>query len=245
MKSMHDALDRLLNPGGLGRSRPASRSIGANYRVIDDVLTPKQAFAHCRQLERSIYPRMQPLVARIPRSTIYGMTESYAETLPKTMRMKTAYLASPRSREYRVAADIGVIGLLKGDQLRRLAERMTQTLLEPDPDCQIICYEHGDFSGPHNDHHPDAGYARRGFVDVHITLSNPQVRSQLLVIERHGLLTDATEIAVPCAISFYRLPFWHYTTPLLAQRGQEGRARRWLLLASYDIATRRRSRARR
>jgi hypothetical protein len=32
----------------------------------------------------------------------------------------------------------------------------------------------------------------------------------------------------------YRLPFWHYTTPLIAKRGQEARARRWLLLGSFD-----------
>jgi len=39
---------------------------------------------------------------------------------------------------------------------------------------------------------------------------------------------------VPSSVAVYRLPFWHYTTPLLAKRGREAEARRWLLLGSFD-----------
>jgi hypothetical protein len=31
----------------------------------------------------------------------------------------------------------------------------------------------------------------------------------------------------------YRLPFWHYTTPLAAKPGAEATARRWVLLGTF------------
>jgi hypothetical protein len=36
------------------------------------------------------------------------------------------------------------------------------------------------------------------------------------------------------SIAVYQLPFWHYTTPMLARPGVDD-ARRWLLLASYMV----------
>ncbi len=38
------------------------------------------------------------------------------------------------------------------------------------------------------------------------------------------------------AISIYKLPFWHYTTPLWGKPGREDAARRWLLLGTFRIA---------
>ena len=43
------------------------------------------------------------------------------------------------------------------------------------------------------------------------------------------------EVTGPSGIAVYRLPFWHYTTPLIARRGREHEARRWLLLGSFDF----------
>jgi hypothetical protein len=37
-------------------------------------------------------------------------------------------------------------------------------------------------------------------------------------------------------ITAYRLPFWHYTTPLLAKRGREDAARRWVVLGTFRFA---------
>jgi hypothetical protein len=34
-------------------------------------------------------------------------------------------------------------------------------------------------------------------------------------------------------ITAYRLPLWHYTTPLVAKRGREAEARRWVLLGTF------------
>src|ERR1043165_7876402 len=51
---------------------------------------------------------------------------------------------------------------------------------------QVICYEPGDYSGPHNDHHPEHAEIKNGFVDVHIMFSNDAVASQLLAYEERG-----------------------------------------------------------
>ncbi len=34
-------------------------------------------------------------------------------------------------------------------------------------------------------------------------------------------------------VTCYRLPFWHYTTPMVAKRGREEQARRWVLLGTF------------
>ena len=76
---------------------------------------------------------------------------------------------------------------------------------------------------------------RDGYVDIHIMLSSPKVASQLLVYERQqGMLNEVAEIGKGMSIAVYQLPFWHYTTPMLARAGTDD-ARRWLLLASYFI----------
>ena len=48
--------------------------------------------------------------------------------------------------------------------------------------------------------------------------------------ERHF---SRIETAGPGRITAYRLPLWHYTTPLLARRGREAEARRWVLLGTF------------
>ena len=37
-------------------------------------------------------------------------------------------------------------------------------------------------------------------------------------------------------LTLYRLPFWHYTTPLQAKRGQERKEARWVLLGTFLYA---------
>jgi hypothetical protein len=44
-------------------------------------------------------------------------------------------------------------------------------------------------------------------------------------------------------VTVYRLPFWHYTTPLMARPGQDAAARRWVLLGTFLDAPREPGRA--
>jgi hypothetical protein len=65
--------------------------------------------------------------------------------------------------------------------------------------------------------------------------SNDAVKSQYLVYEQNRFLSDAHDVSGRSGIAVYRLPFWHYTTPLIGKPGRETEARRWLLLGSLDF----------
>jgi len=142
-----------------------------------------------------------------------------------------------------VSDALGITDLLKSEKLRRFGELLTGKCLRPDPGCQVICYEGGDFCGPHNDHHPEEKHLHDGFVDIHIMLSEPTVVSQLLVYEkRRGLLNAVEEVGSGLGLAVYQLPFWHYTTPLVVREGARS-ARRWVFLASYIVERDKRSSA--
>jgi hypothetical protein len=186
-------------------------------------------------MDRRLASHLRVLRSPIPKDIIRKLKVNYSESLPKTMRIRTADLDAKSGKAKRVAASLGLIAALKSDELRRFGERVTGKKLQPDPGCQVICYEPGDYSGPHTDHHPEEPELRDGYVDIHIMLSSPRVASQLLVYERQqGMLNEVAEIGKGMSIAVYQLPFWHYTTPMLARPGVEN-ARRWLLLASYFV----------
>jgi hypothetical protein len=186
-------------------------------------------------LDQRLSSHLRTLCDPIPRDIIRNLKWNYSERLPKTMRVRTASLDSKSSKAGRVAAALGIVDLLASDQLRQFGERVTGKKLVPDPGRQVICYEPGDYSGPHTDHHPEQPEYRDGYIDIHIMLSSPAVASQLLVYERRrGFLNEVAEIGRGMSIAVYQLPFWHYTTPMMARAGADD-ARRWLLLASYMI----------
>lgn len=188
-----------------------------------------------RLLARRFTPCLRTIHAPIPPGCITEMRRNYQERLPKTMRLKSANLDSPSGAARRIARSMGLIDLLTSDRLRRFAEDVTAQRLLPDPGCQLLRYDAGDYSGPHNDHHPEQAHLRDGYVDLHIMISEPSVMSQYLVYEKQpGLLNEVEDIGRGLAVAVYQLPFWHYTTPLLPKQGLRN-ARRWLLLASYII----------
>jgi hypothetical protein len=188
-----------------------------------------------RFLNQRLSPFLRTMCEPIPGDIIRKLRKNYSEQLPKTMRVRTASLDSKSSKAGRIAASLGIIDILASDQLRQFGERVTGKNLLPDPGRQIICYEPGDYSGPHTDHHPEHPEYRDGYVDIHIMLSSPAVASQLLVYERRrGLLNEVAEIGRGVSIAVYQLPFWHYTTPMIPRAGGDN-ARRWLMLASYML----------
>ena len=231
---VHDLRPNVMNPPE--REPPSARGTGSPKLTLLRIPMANERVAFLtRSLRRYLYPVLRPMFSPIHGDTIRGMRKNYTEQLPKTMRFKTAYLESARSGAYRAAEYLGVVDLLCSEELRLLAERTSRTSLVPDPACQVICYESGDFSGPHNDHHPEESHLRDGYIDVHIMLSEPRVASQLLIYEkRRGLLNAVEEVGQGFGVAVYRLPFWHYTTPLIAH-GVARNARRWLLLASFEI----------
>jgi hypothetical protein len=163
----------------------------------------------------------------------WGMTENYSEQLPKTARVSTALLQSKKSRAYDVAEDVGLIRMLQSPSFHEFAEKLNGRPVRAKWGIQLLCYQHGDYAGPHNDHHPEDEEARDGYLDVHMTFANESVSRQLLVYERQGHLSQVQSVRSLGGITAYRLPFWHYTTPLEARKGREQKARRWVLLGTF------------
>jgi hypothetical protein len=186
-------------------------------------------------LDATMLEHVRRIESRIPRQAITRMRHNYSEKLPKSLRIQTAYFDSPRSAAYRAAADIGLLQMLRSESLAQFAERITGLRLVRRRGVQLILYQPGDYSGPHNDHHPENAHARDGFIDLHISLCNDGVQDQYLVCEEDGHLAGVYPAASDGSVAVYRLPFWHYTTPLRAKPGAENDARRWLLLATFDL----------
>ncbi|HET7436096.1 MAG TPA: hypothetical protein VFN10_15405 [Thermoanaerobaculia bacterium] len=204
--------------------------------VLDDVIDRGVAAECVRLLDRTVYPRLKRMHTPIPREALTGMKWNYSERLPKTVRVKTATFNSRRSAMLLAAQENGLARMMSSPSFFAFAEAVAGgALCREHHGRQVICYEAGDYSGPHNDHHPERDAARNGFIDLHIMFSNEAVASQHLVYEnREHYLSEAHDVSGPAGIAVYRLPFWHYTTPLIPRRGRERDARRWLLLGSFD-----------
>ncbi len=188
----------------------------------------------CRTLlDRRLLSALRWMEDPIPASTIEDMVRNYSELLPKTVRVRTALLESRRAKAYRVAQELGLTALLRSEGMRTLAQALAGRPLHKSPGIQALCYGPGDYAGPHNDHHPEEPQARHGYLDVHLTLCSPAVAQQLLVYERGGHLSEVASVATSGTVTAYHLPFWHYTTPLVARPGAEADARRWVLLGTF------------
>ena len=227
----------------LDRSRATNGSIRRpGFVGMPGMIRPQLA----RQWIAALDERLRPVVTRvtvpIPRDSIARMRHNYSEKLEKTMRVRTAYLEGTGSRAYRALTELGMIAMMKSESLHRFAQHVTSLQLRPTDTLQVLCYEVGDYVGAHNDHHPEIPEYRQGYVDVHISLPNRAVLHQFVVYERSGHFSESAAAHDLGAVNVYRLPFWHYVTPLVAKPGQVDRARRWLLLASFEIASLKKSR---
>ena len=204
--------------------------------VFDDLIDDDVARRCFAALDKTMYPLLRRMHNPIPTEALTGMKENYKEQLPKTVRVRTVTLNSSRSKSLDAAREIGLAQMMESESFRQFAQAVVGAPLQSGSwGRQVICYERGDYSGPHNDHHPEGDIQRYGFVDMHIMFSNDAVQSQWLVYEEKRFLSASHEVAGPAGIAVYRLPFWHYTTPLVAKKGREGEARRWLLLGSLDF----------
>ena len=98
---------------------------------------------------------------------------------------------------------------------------------------QLLRYGPGDYAGPHNDHDPEEPDAKDGYLDVHLSFATKAVAHQWLVYERGGHLSEIADVATLGGLTAYRLPLWHYATPLAAKRGREANAHRWVMLGTF------------
>lgn len=217
--------------------RHASAGALANPRcrflALDGLIERRRAGAIAALLDRALSPHLRAMAQPIPPETIWEETRNYGEHLPKTMRQRTAHLDNSRSAAFKAAEEIGLIAMLRSESYRAFAAALAGRPLKRKYGLQAIAYGAGDYAGPHTDHHPEDTAAARGYLDVHVSFATPAVRDQFLVYARSGHFTEMVEVTKSGLVTAYRLPFWHYTTPLRAKPGQEQVARRWVLLGTF------------
>jgi hypothetical protein len=205
------------------------------FIALDGLVKKGAAESLRRVLEREMLPLLTPLAVPIPPETIWEMEKNYEEWLPKTVRVKTAALENRRARSTRRAEEIGLVGLLKSESFVAFAEAIAGRPLERKGGQQLLCYGPGDYAGPHNDHHPEEKGYEKGYLDIHLSLSSAAVAHQYLVYAKAGHFTEMVPVSGLGAVTVYRLPFWHMTTPLTPKPGRDKDARRWVLLGTFGF----------
>lgn len=203
------------------------------FVALQGVIDVRKATACRDALDAALRGTLAPMEDPIPEDSISGMTMNYMELLPKTVRVSTALLENRRSRSYRAAEEVGLIAMMRSDSYAGFAAAVSGRALRRRWGIQVLCYGPGDYSGPHNDHHPEEPEARDGYVDMHVSLTMPGVDHQYLVYAKDGHFSELTRVSTVGGITVYRLPFWHYTTPVVAKPGAEEEARRWVLLGTF------------
>jgi hypothetical protein len=183
-------------------------------------------------LEASLADQLELMARPIPPETISDMRHDYGEQLPKTSRAQTIYFESRREPGVKAAERIGLVRLMRSASFRAFGEALAGRRLASGWGLQALRYGPGDYAGPHNDHHPENKDARAGYIDLHLSLCSPGVAHQWLVYSRAGHFSEIVSVAKAAAVTAYRLPFWHYTTPLVAKRGRAD-AVRWVLLGTF------------
>lgn len=205
----------------------------SRFVAAEGLLDAKKSRALARLLDETLGDKMSPMEQPIPRRATWGMKKAYAEKLPKSVRVHTAMLDDDESPALERAEDIGLMGMLRSKSFHAFAEALSGYPLRNKWGLQTLCYRPNDYSGPHNDHHPDEPLGCDGYTDIHLTFSTSGVEHQWIVYEKAGHLSEIQSIATVGGITCYRLPFWHYTTPLVPKPGQEAQCRRWVLLGTF------------
>ncbi|GEP56807.1 hypothetical protein [Reyranella soli] len=196
-----------------------------------DLIDRSKAERVRRALEASLVDELELMERPIPPESISAMRHDYGELLPKTSRARTIYFESRRERGVKAAERIGLARMMRSASFRAFAEALVGRRLAAGWGLQVLRYGPGDYAGPHNDHHPENKDARSGYIDLHLSLCSQGVAHQWLVYSRAGHFSEIVSVAQPATVTAYRLPFWHYTTPLVAKRGKD--AARWVLLGTF------------
>ena len=240
MKKFPHEFSHMLTSEGLSILKDKDKSSmflnGKSYfAIFDGVVDRRKAEDSVRILDKNLYEHLAVEQRKIPPESITSMKENYEERLNKTMHIKTAFFRRSSARSYRAAEKIGLLRMMQSSTFTDFAEAVTGLKLDRGLNIQVSCYEHGDYVGPHNDHHPENEDVKDGFVDFHLMFTNNSVAHQFLVYEEKGHFSKIVDVNIQGGVSIYKLPFWHYTTPLAGKSAQESAARRWLLLGSFAI----------
>jgi hypothetical protein len=199
------------------------------FLMRDDLLDRGKAAKVRAALQAALAGTLERLDRPVPPDSIWRMRRDYGELLPKTARSRTIFFDSRREPGVKAAERIGLATMMRSPSFRAFAEALAGRKLKPGWGTQVLRYGPGDYAGPHNDHHPENKAAKRGYIDLHLSLCAPGVEHQWLVHARAGHFSEIVSVAGAATLTAYRLPFWHYTTPLVGTP----KAARWVLLGTF------------
>jgi hypothetical protein len=242
MEMFPHQFSELLTPYGLSilkgeveHARSLFHQTNKYFVMLNKVIDKRRAGNCTKALDTHLYQHLAVEQRRIAPYSISGMMENYSELLNKTTHVRTAFFRRRIARSYQAAERIGLLRMMRSETFTDFAEVVTGFKLDRDLNIQAICYEQGDYAGPHNDHHPEEESIKEGYIDFHVMFTNKSVAHQYLVYAEKGHFSEIRDVNIQGGVSIYKLPFWHYTTPLAGKPGREGEARRWLLLGTYKI----------
>jgi hypothetical protein len=242
MRKFPHEFSAMLTPEGLRilkgeaeNSRALFNGSKRYFATFDGVVDKSKAEDYVEILDAHLYRHLAVEQRRIPAESITKIRKNYQEVLSKSMHIKTAFFRRRNARSYQAAERIGLLRMMRSGTFTDFAEAVTGLKLDRELNLQVSCYEHGDYVGPHNDHHPENEAIKHGYVDFHVMFTNNAVAHQYLIYEEAGHFSKIVDVNIQAGVSIYKLPFWHYTTPLAGKPGQERDARRWLLLGSFKI----------
>jgi hypothetical protein len=140
--------------------------------------------------------------------------------------------------------DSGLFDMCRSDSMRRFAEAITgyRLLQNQRSGVLVICYGANDYLSMHNDVKwpMQAGWVDTAepiaYVDLHLSFVTDAAEQQFLLIQQ-GAYVNRIMGGKPVngTVSVYRLPFWHFATPLIPKAGEEERCRRWIVMVNYEI----------
>ncbi len=231
MKQFPAEFSDLLSPRGrrvlAGKDRRASGALDQSpFFSAGDLIDPAWVKAAPGILAKAFTPVMTEMARVAPpaNASVLGVG---SETLPKIGRMLTTQTNDETMQR---ATDCGILAMLQSPSYRAFVEVLAGRAMRGPETLQILCYRPGDYAGPHTDHHPQSPPHRDGYVDTHLTFTTPGIDHQYLVYGPEGHLDRIHPVALGGTVTAYRLPFWHYVTPLVTKTRA---ARRWLVLGSF------------
>ena len=224
-RSLSHGIRRPAEPGRPARAGGHASLCGAlanpriRFLAQDDLLDRAKAARLRRALEENLTDTLEPIEKPIPPDSIWGMREDYGERLPKTSRARTIYFES-RREPGSGRRTLGLMRMLRSPSFRAFAEALAGRKLAFGWGMQVLRYGPGDYAGPHNDHHPENEGCTGGLCrPAYQPSAHQESTHQWLVYSRAGHFSEIVSVAKPATVTAYRLPFWHYTTPLAGAGG--------------------------
>jgi hypothetical protein len=238
-----DILSERAKPFLHKKNKPMNGDVGG-YRKMDGAIHPSFCKEIMLILESEMKPHLHKIDMRLPTDAKSMYNFKYKTgTSPLGWQSSSAYLnySDPESYSkvylgvqqavYDTFYATGIPSLFHSDSWN---EWMCNFLGEDESAfadrsraIQVSRYVEGDNIGLHNDYYGNRKQAD-WFIDAHISFCH-EVAHQYMLFGVDSL-SNSTCVSKMGSIGLYKLPLWHFVTPMVAKRGKSSEAYRWLII---------------